>query len=438
MSGLCMELMRVRRLAVVAAVFVVSLGSFQFGMVSADTVEARAPISREAYFTYPVGQTAPPLLRAGFPPATACLVAGLVGVPQICGTEAQQVASLLGLTDGLPIPITPESDLAQPNVLPGTTPVGMAGGQPRYVSLAALNLPPLSAGQRFGKFELVLSEDGINYSIESPALRDVVLQAVRQLQDGEPQLVADAITRAITGEVPLAAETITGIEACPIVEAWNAGRGQSASLDGSRLPATDCVAGTTGAFDPATRTWVFDLTFAVQAWTEGTDGEVLANQGVMFRPVGAPNLAYGDPDFSTNWTVSLADSTTTDPKLAPRVRYTTVVDETESVLDPVDEVDLPELVLGASDDALGDLGLGVGPSLAPRVSGKGNADAGSAVGRAPRTIANSASTPLWLWLLLPLLLIGSYMFDQSLNATPAALRRRPGALTHLEKKRDQD
>ena len=25
----------------------------------------------------------------------------------------------------------------------------------------------------------------------------------------------------------------------------------------------------------------------------------------MLRPVGAPNLAYGDPDLSTNWIVSL-------------------------------------------------------------------------------------------------------------------------------------
>src|SRR5205085_5201239 len=114
----------------------------------------------------------------GFPPATACLVAGLVGVPQLCGNEVQQATALLGLNDGLPIPITPDSDLAQPIALPGTTPVGMFGGQPRYVSLAALNLPPLAPGQRYGKFELVLHEDGVNFAIESPALRDIVLQLV--------------------------------------------------------------------------------------------------------------------------------------------------------------------------------------------------------------------------------------------------------------------
>jgi hypothetical protein len=422
---------RVRRLGIVGVLVTLLLGFVQFGWAGAETVEAPALVSREAYFTYPITQTAPPLLRNGFPPATACLVAGLVGVPQVCGNEAQQVAALIGLTDGIPIPITPDSDLAQPVATPGTTPVGMMGGQPRYVSLAALTLPPLAAGARYGKFELVLSEDGVNFSVESPALREIVLRLVRQLQDGEPQEVSDAITRALTGEVPLAAETITGIEACPITEPWNAGRGQSASLDGSRLPDTDCVTGTTGVFDAASRTWTFDLTFAVQAWTEGTDGDVLPNQGIMLRPVGAPNLAYGDPDFSTNWQVSLADSTAMDIALRPRVRYETVSDETGAVIDPGGFVDLPTSLV---DDGGLDSGL-----IGGAPSGGGSGEDGGGTVPKPRVIARtSASTPGWLWFLLPLALIATFLFDQSLIATPAALRRRPGALTHLELKREED
>ena len=107
-------------------------------------------------------------------------------------------------------------------------------------------------------------------------------------------------------------------------------------------------------FDAAARTWTFDLTFAVQAWTEGTDGDVLPNQGIMLRPVGAPNLAYGDPDFSTNWQVSLADSTATDLALRPRVRYETVSDETGAVIDPGGFVDLPTSLV---DDGGLDSGL---------------------------------------------------------------------------------
>jgi hypothetical protein len=260
-----------------------------------------------------------------------------------------------------------------------------------------------------------------------------VLQIVAQLEEQDPQKIADALTRALTGEVPLAAQTITGIEACPITDPWNAGRGQGASLDGSRLPRTDCVTGTTGVFDDKTRTWHFDLTFAVQAWTEGTDGDTLDNQGVMFRPVGAPNLAYGDPDFSTNWVVSLADSTNDDANLRPRIKYTTVVDEDASVIDD-GAVDLPDIGLG--DDSV-DLGLGDVGDLGGDDLGGPNAGGGSNTPRT-RTIASHASTPGWVWLVIPFVLLGAYLFDQSLVATPALLRRRPGALTQLEMNREEE
>jgi len=413
------------------AALVGAAGVLQLGLANAATVEAPAVVSREAYFTYPITQTTPPLLRNGFPPATACLVAGLAGVPQLCGTQVQQVAALLGLTDGLPIPITPDSDLAQVVALPGTTPVGMFGGQPRYVSLLALNLPSLEPGERYGSFELLLRPDGMNFAIESPALRDIVLQLVAQLGEQDPAKISDAITRALTGEVPLRTEIITGIEACPIVQPWNAGRGQSASLDGSRLPDIDCVTGTTGSFDTESGAWTFDLTFAAQAWTEGVDGEVLDNQGIMLRPLGAPNFAYGDPDFSTNWVVSLADSTAADASLRPRVRYTTVTDDVGTVVDPGGFVDLP-----AND--FDDSGFDLGPDGSFPSTG-GGTGTGSALPVPKARIAQShGSTPGWVWLALPLGLIGAFMFDQSLGATPAAMRRRPGALTRLEAAREKD
>ncbi len=403
----------------------------QLGLANAETVEAPAVVSREAYFTYPITQTTPPVLRNGFPPATACLVAGLVGVPQLCGNEVQQAGALLGLSDGLPIPITPDSDLAQPIVVPGTTPVGMFGGQPRYVSLAALNLPALPSGQRYGKFELVLHQDGTNFSIESPALRNFVLQAVGQISEQDPAKIADAISQALTGDIPLAAETITGIEACPVIQPWNAGPGQSASLDGSRLPDVDCLTGTTGAFNAEAETWTFDLTFAAQAWTEGVDGKVLANQGILMRPLGAPNFAYGDPDFSTNWVVSLADSTAADVSLRPRIRYTTVSDDTGAVIDPGGLVDLP-----AFDDSGSPVDLGSG-SVSPSLGSGGGRGRTALPGTTTRIARSRGSTPGWVWLALPLGLAAAYMFDRSLTAVPAAMRRRPGALTQLELNREE-
>ncbi len=408
-----------RRRALAVAALLGLTGVLRLGPADAATVEEPAVVTREAYYTHPITQVTPPLLRNGFPPATACLVAGLVGVPQVCGTEIQQLAALLGLSDGLPIPITPDGDLAQPIVVPGTTPVGMLAGQQRYVSLLALGLPALPEGERFASFELVLHQDGLNFALESPALRDVVLQIVSQLEAQDPQRIADAIQRALSGEVPLATQLVTGMEACPVVQPWNAGDAQGANLDGVRLPDTDCLVGTTGVFDPGTATWTFDLTFAVQAWTEGSDGVTLENQGVMLRPVGAPNLAYGDPDLSTNWVVSLADSTAANAALRPQVRYTTVPSD-----DGLDEtpIDLPSIDSGGPVD-FGPIGDGTGDVAAPEGPDTG----------APAQPAedDGIGTHGWVWFALPVGLFVSAMFAQALDASPAATRRRPGALTRL-------
>jgi hypothetical protein len=401
------------------------------GPGDAEAVERPAVVTREAYFTHPITQITPPVLRNGFPPATACLVAGLVGVPQVCGSEVQQIAALLGLGDGIPVLVTPDGDLAQP-VAPSTTPVGMLGGQARYTSLIQLALPALPAGEALGSFELVLHEDGLGFALESPALRDVVTQVVAQLEDQDPQLIVDAIQRAITGEVPVVAQTITGIEACPAIETWNGGPAQGAALDGTRLPDVTCLIGTTGAHDPKARTWTFDLTFAAQAWTTGLDGqEPLPNEGILLRAAGAPNLAYGDPDLSTNWVVSLADSTAA-ARLRPVVRWTTVPAPTDdgggSAVLPDDAFEIPSF-----GDSTGGLGLG-GPPTA----------GGSTLGAIRARYAEvpdgggDPHTPGWVWIGLPLAAAGALVFGEALRSQPALTRRRPGALTRLEAKLEED
>ena len=72
------ETRRRRRIGVIGAAVLAGV-VLSAGSGGADTVEAPATVARQAYFTYPVTQITPPLLRNGFPPATACLVAGLVG-----------------------------------------------------------------------------------------------------------------------------------------------------------------------------------------------------------------------------------------------------------------------------------------------------------------------------------------------------------------------
>ncbi|MDP1819686.1 MAG: aldehyde dehydrogenase family protein [Acidimicrobiales bacterium] len=432
-AGMNRTLRRSRR-AIGAGVLLLAAGILQLAPAEAESVEVPAVISREAYFTSPITQVTPPVLRNGFPPATACLVAGLVGVPQLCGSEVQQIVGLLGLSDGIPIPITPDGDVAQPLVVPGTTPVGMIAGQQRYASLFQLALPAIPAGEQISSFELVLKQEGLNFAIESPATRDVVLQTVAQLDDQNPQLILDAVSRALSGEVPLVTDTITGIEACPALQPWNGGDAQGASLDGIRLPDVNCQIGTTGSYDPATATWTFDLTFAAQAWTQGVDGVALANEGIVLRPVGAPNFAYGDPDVSTNWVVSLADSTAAEG-LRPAVRYSTTPADAPATDVPLDldlgnaggSVELPSFTPGAP--------LDLGGVVAPPVASVSGAISARYAER--DASGGKGSTPGWVWIALPLGALAAFVFAQALDASPAAARRRPGALTHLVAARAQ-
>src|SRR5690606_1671586 len=79
------------RFVALALAFAGLAGALQVGGATADTVTAPATVSRQAYFTSPITQITPPLLRNGFPPATLCLVAGLGGLPQLCGPEVQDL-----------------------------------------------------------------------------------------------------------------------------------------------------------------------------------------------------------------------------------------------------------------------------------------------------------------------------------------------------------
>ena len=101
------------------------------------------------------------------------------------------------------------------------------------------------------------------------------------------------------------------------------------------------------------------------------------------RPLGAPNFAYGDPDFSTNWVVSLADSTAADVSLRPRIRYTTVSDDTGAVIDPGGLVDLP-----AFDDSGAPVDLGSG-SVSPSLGSGGGRRAHGVAGHHDAHCPNS-------------------------------------------------
>lgn len=393
-----------------------------------------ANIDRSAYFTRPATAATPPLLLDGFPPGTACLVAGLAGVPELCGEQIKDVTGQLGLGDGIPVPETIDADLVQP-VAPGTTPVGMLAGQERYVSLLRFALPELPPDERFASLELRMRAEGLNYAIESPAFREAVLAAISQISEADPARFADLVADVAAGDVDVISESVTGIEACPATEEWDGGDAQNAGLRGTRLPDVDCLIGTTGDFDAATGTWVFDLTFAAQAWTGGAiDGEVVPNEGVVLRPLGAENLAYGDPDLSTNWLVSLADEDAPED-LRPRLRYTTVTEASPVESAPV-EVAVPP--------AAGPVGSVTGPvsppapAVAPQPATRAVVPGAISARYAERAASSTdASTPWWLVLFLPIVLGGAWALGESVFAAPAvAGDRRGGALEQLTRASD--
>ncbi len=397
------------------------------GRATAQDQQEVATVTRQAFFTRPATEVAPPLLFNGFPPSTACLVAGLVGAPQLCGETIADIADLLGLSDGLPLPSTPDSSILQP-VVPGTTPVGMLLGQERYASLLQLALPAVPEGQKIGRFELVLQQAGLNFALESPAFRQLVLAAISQIDETDPTLFATALADIVNGKLPALAQHVTGIEACPVLEPWNGGDAQDAALDGTRLPDASCIQGTTGVYDPALGTWTFDLTFAAQAWTSDDPEDALANEGIILRPVGAPNLAYGDPDLSTNFLVSLGDGEAPEGQ-RPLIRYATVPASRPSAPPPA----APVLPSGPS-------GVTVTPLPSTGAPATASPEVVTVIGAitarwAEQPAGGNGDTSLWLLLLVPLALGGAYLFGGALLAEPPAIRRQPGALSRLMARR---
>lgn len=429
--------MRLRRRLVRAAAGLGLLATFLVGFASgggsvrAQEQQETAVVTRQAYFTRPATEPAPPVLFSGFPPGTVCLVAGLVGAPQLCGETVQDVADTLGLSDGLPLPVSPDSTVLQP-VLPGTTPVGMLGGQERYASLLQFQLPVLAEDEELTSLELILHQDGLSFALESPAFRALVLAVILQAEDPNPDVITDTLARTVSGEIPAVTQSATGIEACPVVEGWNGGDAQDAAVDGTRLPDADCIRGTTGIFDPAEATWTFDLTFAAQAWSSGTGtGDQLTNEGIIFRPLGAPNVAYGDPDLSTNFLISLADGEAGDPALQPQIRYTTRSASTPVVAGTPGGSPTPAPVSGGAPSFTGPSPGTAGTPAVPATPGAPG-PVGLRARWADRAVsAGAGDTPGWLLLLLPIGLGGAYLFGGSLVAQPDLARHRPGALSRL-------
>lgn len=389
--------------------------------------EGPLQINRHAFYTNSASNAFPPILVGEVPPGVVCIVAGIAGAAPVCGEEVQQLKALLtdtpaSLDGGLPIPQSYDDRLPQP-VPPDSMPVGILGGVPRYYSSMEFALPSLGADEEVARYELVIPENpnGVNVALESPAFRQAVLAAISQVSAQDPAPFVALLEAIVAQETPLVNPSPTGIEACPIVEEWDAGRAQSADI----RPEVDCIFGANGQYDPEARTWTFDLTFAAQAWNSGD----LQNRGIMLRPVGAENLAYGDPDLSTNFILNLSRAQDGGADLVPQFRLSTFpAAEPVGGLPPLGAPSGPSPVVGNTNSFVSPLPADT--SEPASVDEPTASEPGDQVAQ-PQPISSDRDLAWYAWLMLPIGLGMAFAFGGALTGTPAAVRSHTGALSRL-------
>lgn len=408
-------------------------------------------VDASTLYVSPVTDALPPILTTSVPPAAVCVLQ-----PDLCPDRPEWLPEPLPWRDDIPTLIRgiqdQMRDLPVQPVPEGNAAVSFLGGTTRYQTAVRFDTPTVPEGEDVLRYELTLGQSQPSYHLNSPAFRRIILGAFETIGSSDPAAFAEGLAAALTEEDLLDFSTIMSVEACPLLEPFDPGGAPMASdaaelpqheVDGDDEPAIDCTFGGNGVFDEDAGVWRIDLAFTAQAWA---DGEI-DNHGVLLRPVGAPNLAFGDPDLSTNAQL-LLDLTEVTAALETAEPFE------PGDFDEFDEFDEPELggeELGdegfdagdagfdAGDDFdevgtdLGDLGGDVGggfdaPDLddelafdadAPDVADGmelGDTEEVALEAQAARPAGSEPLTPWWVWLLAPLLIGGAYLTGSAVLA----------------------
>lgn len=391
--------------------------------------ETTTPVELEktAYYSYPVNEAAPNTLTSEFPPGVVCIVR-----PEACPESLDPVGE--GVEGAIGAVEENEPDSPQDAVPPGTLPVGVYGGAIRYES--AIKFPTPDVGdEQVDSYTLVMSHEQPTYDSSSPAFRQAVLAALTCARDCDQDQFAKTLETS-----PLD-QGVLGVEACPFTAPFSAGPSQAPPENdkGDYAQPVDCLYGDTGTV-LEDGTWLFDLTFAVQAWQDGS----LANEGIILRPVGVENLAYGDPDPSKNSQVTFAaageaaQSTSPAPEPVepfepgPGSSGDFTADGSASgggfTSSPSggisNEVFAPPVTAPADPGA-------PAPEVADGVVDGGGQDTTTVVPVAGVTDEGPGSA-WWMWLLVPVFGGGAWVTAQSLTAEVAlGTADRSGAMTRL-------
>jgi hypothetical protein len=406
-------------------------------------------ITEHALYASPVSDAVPPTITSSVPPEAVCVVR-----PDLCPEESEPVRNQVvdgfaAVGDNFPVaPVHP--------VPADSAAVSFFGGHTRYQTAIKFDVPQVPAGDEIIAFTVEFDQGQPSYDLNSPAFRRVILGAFSSIGPQDPAFAIEGLVDALQMS-PLEVDgDIIGIEACPLLAAFEPGGAPQAAHE-DKLPQreigedetevdVDCILGSSGVRGDD-GVWTFDLTFAAAAWAAGE----IENHGVLLRPSGAPNLAFGDPDSSTNAQVVLD--------------LTDVRASMESA-EAMEEMSFDELGFedgaefdeaGFDGDGFGDGGFDDGASFgadAPMDAGFSDTtdlDAefadGDDLSAAPMddqqaqvapvdTVAaggGGIENPWWLWLLVPAFFGGAYLTSQALMvpAAGAAGGGQSGALSRL-------
>lgn len=455
-----------------------ALAMSTFGLAPAAAQDAEdgepqgAPIeiTESHLYVSPITDAVPNILVSTFPPAAVCVLQ-----PDLCPQRPdgypdelpwrEDVSSAINgvLDQGRDFPVQP--------IPPDSAAVSFLGGNTRYQTAIRFDAPAVPEGEEVMRFELTFPEGQPTYDASSPSFRRAVLAAFEAIQSQDPVVFAEGLAAALQ-ETPIDTSKALALEACPLLKPFEPGGAPQASdeadmprheFDGEEVAAVDCTFGGNGVYDEDAEEWRVDLAFTAQAWADGE----LENHGILLRPIGAPNLAFGDAD------------TTTNAQLVLDISEVTAVVETAEAFDPGDFGDFGDEDFGDDDfadddfaDAGGDdFGGGEFDAGAPDFSGGGD-DLGAPLGspefpagdegdsfaadapevaagpgmaeepevgldaQAARPAGSTPVTPWWVWLLAPLLLGGAYLTGSAVLApAPVVGASGGGALTRMLDKR---
>lgn len=419
---------------------------------SADADQEPVEVTESAIYAHPVTDASPETLTGSVPPQTVCLV-----FPDACPEELSPVTDSIEEGIGTTQEEAPVSPVHP--IPPETIAVSYFTGKDRYESALKFELPDIPEGEEVTSFQLHLPVAQPSGDISSPAFREAMHAAFVFISDEDPAGFGERLAEALQ-EDPIAIDNdFLRMEACALTKPFEPSEAPQAQhrdemprdepfSEDQELgpPAVDCLLGGTGNLDEDGEHWVFDLTFAADAWA-ANDAE---NHGVLISPAGVPNLAYGEPDHTTNAQVVMdhTEATATLETAEPPPPIEGFGDEPgadESDSQPSQPATPPEtgddLGQEPAPSAPSDGATGQQPEVADTPEA-GDEPASSEPVDEPgvaspeteqATPAASPSPAPWTWLLVPVFAGGAWLVTRALTApvTAAAGGGGGGAMSRL-------